>query len=93
MSDVPILAGAEALSARGHGSSLLPANRTAAARVSGPDNPLTALLFDPQTAGGLLATVPGAQADQVLADLSAAGTTQAAIIGTITEGAPLVTVE
>ena len=38
------------------------------------------LLFDPQTSGGLLAAVPGEDADAALADLKAAGV-DAAIIG------------
>ena len=38
------------------------------------------LLFDPQTSGGLLAAVPGEDADAALADLKTAGL-DAAIIG------------
>jgi selenide,water dikinase len=54
---VPFFEGAEALAAAGHRSSLYSANRALL-----PDwphrSPRHALLFDPQTAGGLLAAVP-----------------------------------
>ncbi|MEJ6389698.1 selenide, water dikinase SelD [Gymnodinialimonas ulvae] len=54
---VPLLAGAEALSASGIHSSLFSQNR-AAAPVAGAQGPRADLLHDPQTAGGLLAAVP-----------------------------------
>jgi len=50
------------------------------------------ILVDPQTSGGLLATVDAAHADEVLALFHAAGFGYAAVIGRLTEGAPRVAV-
>jgi selenide, water dikinase len=55
---VPLLAGAEDLAAEGIASTIAPANRAALlGRIEAPSGPRAALLFDPQTAGGLLAAV------------------------------------
>ncbi len=89
---VPVLPGAEALAAAGHASSLAPANRTVAARMWFTESPRAALLFDPQTAGGLLAAVPAGRAEDLLAALRAEGE-MAAIIGEITNGPPHLTVD
>ncbi len=88
---IPLLPGAQALAEAGHGSSLLPANRQAAARMGMTESPTTDLLFDPQTAGGLLAAVAADQAPAVLAALQAEGEA-AAIIGHLAEGNPFITV-
>jgi selenide,water dikinase len=53
-----------------------------------PDSPRTDLLFDPQTCGGLLAAVPGDQAERLVADLRDAGFPAAAIIGRVTDDPP-----
>ncbi|MEI6798827.1 MAG: selenide, water dikinase SelD [Pseudomonadota bacterium] len=88
---VPLMTGAEALAERGEHSSLAPANRAALLgriRGEGLASPRGALLFDPQTCGGLLAAVPWDQADGVLAALQAAGDAQAAVIGRVMDGVP-----
>lgn len=75
--------GAEALAETGLRSTLWDANR-----VAHPvDVPATArgdLLFDPQTAGGLLAAVPSGIAEALLAEIRALGH-DAALIGTFEE--------
>jgi len=51
------------------------------------------LLFDPQTSGGLLLSVPQADADELIAALQAAGVENAVRVGQVSEGArPLVRV-
>jgi selenide,water dikinase len=86
---IPVLDGARETIARGVFSSLQPQNirlRRAIADLDAvavhPDYPL---LFDPQTAGGLLAAVPAARiaarAQTCVAELRRAGYAQAAVIG------------
>jgi selenide,water dikinase len=83
---VPVLNGAEELAAMGIASSIAPANRALClGRIAAPNTPRAALLYDPQTAGGLLATVPAAQAQRLLDALVAASET-AAIIGHVGAG-------
>lgn len=89
---VPLLPGAEQLAALGTASSLAPANRAATIpRMTHCESPAAALLFDPQTAGGLLAIVPPDRAATLLAALQSADE-PAAIIGQITQGAAHLTV-
>jgi selenide,water dikinase len=92
---VPVLDGALDLLGRGIASSLAPQNLALAGAVDVGDAPATdpriALLYDPQTAGGLLASVPMESADACLSDLRSNGAAQAACIGRITgsaNGAP-----
>ena len=96
---VPILEGAQETAARGLLSSLQPQNvrlRRAVANLeaAGAD-PRYPLLFDPQTAGGLLAGVPENEAERCLGRLHALGYTHAAVIGEIAErddGSPPITI-
>ena len=92
---VPFLEGACDLAATGHHASVTPENRAALVRMSfdhvARGDPRLDLLFDPQTAGGMLAAVPGTEADPLIARLRNAGEA-AHRIGWVTAGAPLVTV-
>jgi selenide,water dikinase len=84
---IPTLPAALNLATAGIASSLAPSNRAASiGRVTGAKTPIKALLYDPQTAGGLLAIVPAAHADALIAALPGA-----AIIGEITAGTPQIT--
>ncbi|QCO57474.1 selenide, water dikinase SelD (plasmid) [Pseudorhodobacter turbinis] len=86
LDQIPFLEGAETLAALGVASSGAPANRAAClGRIAAPVSARTDLLFDPQTAGGLLATVPTDRAEEVLAALQDAGE-PAAIIGHVASG-------
>jgi selenide,water dikinase len=87
LQSVPVLDGARETVAAGILSSLHPQNAEAEAAIGNladisghSDFPL---LFDPQTAGGLLAAVPAAQAEACRAALAAAGYLRAAVIGSV----------
>ena len=82
LASVPVLAGADDLARAGVRSSLWPENRALLPQVETPDEPRADLLFDPQTAGGLLAAVPPERAETVLGDLQAAGV-DARLIGLV----------
>ena len=68
-------------------STLHAANRAAAPLAGLPGDPAAEILFDPQTAGGLLAAVAQEKAGAILSDLPGA-----ARIGRMTEGPSLLTV-
>ncbi len=87
LDDLPVLQGTEELAESGVRSSLYADNVAGAGDVSGPGGARFDLLFDPQTAGGLLAAVPADRVGAILQDLRAAGY-PAAAIGEITAGAP-----
>jgi selenide,water dikinase len=84
---LPVLEGAEETSAAGILSSLQPANVRLRRALRNQEEFATharyPLLFDPQTAGGLLASVPEARAQTCLAALRALGYAQAAAIGRV----------
>ena len=87
LAQIPTLPGAKSLAGAGHASSLAPANRAATLPfMDFTESPSAALLFDPQTAGGLLAAVAADQAEALLIALG----NQAAIIGTLAKGPPMI---
>jgi len=90
LGSIPLLDGAWESAAAGHLSSLHGENVKAASAIEDAGthskDPRYLLLFDPQTAGGLLAGVPMDQAAACLAALHAAGETRAAIIGNVESG-------
>jgi selenide,water dikinase len=92
---IPALDGALDLLRRGIASSLAPNNLALSGAVDIDGAPATdpriALLYDPQTAGGLLASLPAESVDACLSDLRSNGAAQAACIGQVTRpttGAP-----
>ncbi|WP_077530368.1 selenide, water dikinase SelD [Vreelandella utahensis] len=89
LSAIPVLPGAEETAASGILSSLQPANvrlrRAIRNQEEVVNHPRYPLAFDPQTAGGLLASVPADQADACVAELKALGYPETAIIGRVKE--------
>jgi selenide,water dikinase len=87
LSALPLLDGAVDTVAAGILSSLQPANVRLRRALRDPeafvDHLRYPLLFDPQTAGGLLASVPAEAADSCLAELRGLGYPQAVRIGRI----------
>lgn len=87
---VPLLAGARECVAQGVFSSLQPQNvrlrRAIRDLERAATDPLYPLMFDPQTAGGLLASIPAERAVPCLLSLRANGYPAAALIGRV--GAP-----
>jgi len=84
---IPVLPGALETLAAGITSSLQPQNvrlrRAIHDLAAVAKDPRYPLLFDPQTAGGLLASVPGAEAHVCLEALRDCGYVQAMIIGQV----------
>ena len=83
---LPLLPGAEGLAAQGVASTLAPSNRAALDwQIDGPIGPRMDLMFDPQTCGGLLVTLPAAWLRPMLVEMERAGET-AVLIGHVTAG-------
>jgi selenophosphate synthase len=84
---LPLLPGAAAAVQAGYVSSLEASNRQAGGAIANlgevANHPLFPLLLDPQTAGGLLASVPQGKAEECLQALHHAGYSKAAIIGRV----------
>jgi selenide,water dikinase len=84
---LPLLEGARETAAAGILSSLQPANvrlrRALRNQEAALEHPVYPLLFDPQTAGGLLAGVPADRVESCLAGLRRLGYPHAAAIGRI----------
>jgi len=95
-SQVPLLAGALECVRAGFVPAGLKNNRAFAECAVGYDGDIPeevkTLLFDPQTAGGLLISVAAGQADQLLRNLQAAGVPAARIGEVLPQTKPLITV-
>ncbi|HEY9751005.1 MAG TPA: selenide, water dikinase SelD, partial [Allocoleopsis sp.] len=89
---IPLLAGASTVVEQGIASSLQPQNLRAALKVQNwskiSDRPEAALLFDPQTSGGLLAAVPAERASDCISALQALGYPQSRAIGQVISAHP-----
>ena len=87
LSAIPILPGAEETAAAGILSSLQPANVRLRRGIRDQErwvkHPRYPLIFDPQTAGGLLASVPADLADACVRELKSLGYPHTAIIGRV----------
>lgn len=87
LSALPVLDGAVETVAAGIVSSLQPSNvrlrRALRNQVDFVNHPRYPLIFDPQTAGGLLASVPAANAAACVSALKALGYAHSAMIGTV----------
>ena len=96
---IQLLDGAETTIGMGILSSLHPQNMAAAAAIGNLDSaagePVFPVLFDPQTAGGLLVAIPSDRSEACVEELRRAGYLHAAIIARVTgrsKGGPSVTI-
>jgi selenide,water dikinase len=87
LTELPILDGAKETTQQGIHSSLYPQNLKVGRSIINAStvqhHPLYPLLFDPQTSGGLLASIPADRAVECLMALKKAGYTDSKIIGTV----------
>lgn len=89
---IPMLDGALSLAERDVRSTLWPANFAQSARMTMTPSSRSDLLFDPQTCGGLLATIPAKDEAELVAAFQSAGE-PIWKIGDITAGDPHILVE
>jgi selenide, water dikinase len=89
LEDLPVLAGARETIESGIFSSLYPENLNTSRYIENleqvKNHPLFPLLFDPQTSGGLLASIPDSQADSCLAALKVLGYNHSCVIARVVE--------
>jgi selenide,water dikinase len=103
LSAIPLLLGAQECVEEGILSTLHPQNIRCSQAISnislGAKSSVYPLLFDPQTAGGLIGTVKREAAEALLLALRQGGYSSSAIVGRVTtrtdmaEGAPFITLE
>jgi selenide,water dikinase len=89
LDSLPLLPGALGYARRGYYSGAVERNAEFSARRTeldpGIEEPQRAVLFDPQTSGGLLIAFPVEAAAQALEELHRAGVSEAALVGRILE--------
>ncbi|MEQ1697689.1 MAG: selenide, water dikinase SelD [Hyphomicrobiaceae bacterium] len=87
--NLPLYPGVRDLANGGISSTLLPENRASPIAIEwtpGSDDASAAILFDPQTSGGLLAGIPPENLEACLAALHAGPAPEACLIGTVAPG-------
>lgn len=92
---LPLYSAVRELADSGIASTLLPENRDLPISIEWPggsNEPSAAILFDPQTSGGLLAGIPPDRVAACLAALRAGPAPDARMIGTVAPGPPRLTI-
>jgi len=91
-SSLPVYPGALEMYSKGEGTGSNLPNRAMVADSmtlrAGLSTPQEQILFDPQTSGGLLLSVPGGEAEELARALAAAGVATAALVAEVVEGPP-----